>query len=519
MVEFQQQQQQSSAATGASSVQSTSHNSSNNNNNNNIVNNDYYEESFQNTKNNRTRPPRTLPLPLDVVARRRQRGVVLFYNVAGGRRIRPANVIRDNAAAADAAAVTTTKLHMLTKRPNDDDSSFTKTAFPLVERMLQGQPEPEVPVDGGDDDIKYNILFLELQIGSNDDRRSGGHRQADLSSLMELQHEIQHWRQLAAQHGTFFFAFTMLEHPVSFHVRRFNSQFLVNNNNHAININNQQAPLCSPLSSNQNKWCQQPEPGQQQQQQQEREASFNITSLEEQLLRTVRANDQCNILLGRSSSKQQDDSNDLMQNNNDTSSSSSSVPLTHRDCQMAYNFMLANLDWIGTAPTTTTPATTITLSLLEHLLHVPFSLAKYPGKKRLQTRQQSSSSSSSSSLNHHALALQNLSSSTIEAIQHISALDVELYQRASQDFVLPPGVIMVQHHNMDHNYDDGSDGDLENLVVLGTNDDDEYDDDDNDDHDKDYNFFKSNSNDAIDSTTRRQQQQQQEFVAALALLL
>jgi hypothetical protein len=380
----------------------------------------------------------------------------------------------------------------MTKRANcDDDNLLATTVFPLVEHILGGQ-EKQQGQDGGGDDIinNYEVLFLELQQKAGNENGNSA-----MPRLTELRRAIQHWRQLAEQHETFFFAFTILQHPVSFHVEQLNRQWHLN----ATRIINHQAPLCSSLPSNQDqKWCQhQPL----EQQAQENEASVNTTNQEEELLRTIHANDQCSRLLSRSSHY---DSSSSSHNHNDSSTNStSSFVLTHGDCQMAYNFMLANLDWIGTTTmettlqttSTSTTMTTTTALLLEHLLHVPFSLSRNAGGKRQQQQQPS------------LLAVPNLHASTIQAIQSMSALDLELYQRASQDYVLPPELQLVHSGNSGGDHGVNLLDDMESANDDDYDDDEEYD-DDTKDHEKDYHgLFRSDSKDNnMDMDLTRQQQ-------------
>lgn len=234
-------------------------------------------------------------------------------------------------------------------RRSSDIIGLRGNAIPLVTEIL----------GGGTSKFKHKVLFLELH--------------GDVPGLMELDSEIQQWRQRSAAHNMSFFTFSLLREPISFHLSCFNF----------FNI-----PPCA------DSWCLKQYP--------------NAT--ESDFLEALQPNNQCLHFV-------------RFRRHGDP-------PPTLEECHSAYDWILKNMDWVGT----TEELNSVTIPLLSHMLlgHESKIINTTTGEitaHNVQTKPDRFQQS-------------DLSEGAIQFVQNASAGDRLLYEQLSRDYVLEPGFIV-----------------------------------------------------------------------------
>jgi hypothetical protein len=265
-------------------------------------------------------------------------GVVLFFHVAktGGTSIRTIF--------GDRSRIPTVYLETVSNA-----STFLNRAI-LVDRILTRNTTF---------DIGKNVLFLETH----------GYQ---APALPFMHTHIQRWRQMSAEHGTSFFAFTIIRDPVSYAVSYFN--FF---NAAPCALGFCPWPLFQPTEGN--------------------------------LVETTEANNQC-LLMAR------DHWGIFMQKNR-------TAP-TPQECDNVYDMLLQDMDWVGT----TEMLSRETIPLLTLMLSHNMTLAK----TALQKNNVMAATKTESSY----VKRSSLHSSTVDYIRSMSYLDQELYNRVHRDFPL-----------------------------------------------------------------------------------
>jgi hypothetical protein len=209
-------------------------------------------------------------------------------------------------------------------------------------------------------DLKKEVLFLETH-GLN-------------APAMPFMHpHIQRWRQMAAEHGTSFFAFTIIRDPVSYAVSYFN---FFNAAPCALGF----CPwrLYLPTEGN--------------------------------MVQTTEANNQC-LLMAR-------DHWGIFQQKNRTAP-------TPQECNHVYDLLLQDMDWIGTTETMSEE----TVPLLTYMLSRNLTLAQTPVGHTYNVMSATKNASS-------ILKRSSLHPATVDYIRSMSYLDQENYNRAERDFTL-----------------------------------------------------------------------------------
>jgi hypothetical protein len=208
-------------------------------------------------------------------------------------------------------------------------------------------------------DVGKNVLFLETHGIS-------------APALPFMHAHIQRWRQLAAEHGTSFFAFTIIRDPVSYAVSYFNF----------FNA----APCALPF------------------------CPFRLyKATEGNMVQTNEANNQC-LLMAR-------DHWGIFYLKNRTAP-------TPQECDNVYDMLLQDMDWVGT----TEMMSEETIPLLTFMLSHNITLAK--------TALQKNNVMAATKNETNVLRRSSLHSSTVDYIRSMSYLDQELYNRAQRDFPL-----------------------------------------------------------------------------------
>jgi hypothetical protein len=209
-------------------------------------------------------------------------------------------------------------------------------------------------------DIGKNVLFLETH-GLN------------APALPFMHPHLQRWRKMAAEHGTSFFAFTIIRDPVSYAVSYFN--FF-------------NAAPCTLGPS----------------------CSWRLyMPTEGNLVHTTEANNQC-LLMAR-------DHWGIFMRKNRTAP-------TRQECETAYDILLEDMDWVGT----TEHMSEETIPLLTYMLSHNMTLAKTP----IGTFNVMSATKDETSV----LKKSSLHPTTVDYIRSMSYLDQENYNRAKRDFTL-----------------------------------------------------------------------------------
>jgi hypothetical protein len=204
---------------------------------------------------------------------------------------------------------------------------------------------------------------------------------SELTTLMQLSKLLEQWRILAAEHGTSFFAFTLIRDPVPFHLSFFNTYI---------------APPMEPTMEN--------------------------------LLQSLPRNEQCRRL-GQNS----DNSDNIVVVEEEGQESSSST--TTSPCEEAYNWMRSGLDWIGT----TEKLNHDTLPILSHLLLQDASLGQSmprvgpPPTAGGEVDNNPDNSNSNNNIDNKLL-VQHLSLDDVTRIRELSEMDQRLYQNVLHDF-------------------------------------------------------------------------------------
>jgi hypothetical protein len=205
-----------------------------------------------------------------------------------------------------------------------------------------------------------NVLFLETH-GLN------------APALPFMHPHIQRWREMAAEHGTSFFAFTIIRDPVSYAVSYFN--FF---NAAPCTLGFCPWRLYMPTEGN--------------------------------LVQTTEANNQC-LLMAR------DHWGIFMQKNRTAPS--------RQECDTVYDLLLQDMDWVGT----TEQMSDETIPLLTYMLTRNMTLAQTPIGRTFNVM---SATKNESSVVH----LSSLHPTTVDYIRSMSYLDQENYNRAQRDFPL-----------------------------------------------------------------------------------
>jgi hypothetical protein len=305
--------------------------------------------TLQSIRRNETTAPEQLTGALSAARKRIRQtlpsfengGVVLFHHIAktGGITIRK-NFDR--------------KRDGILMKRSLDITGLKRDVIPLVTEILRGRATKFLTK-------RRRVLFLELH--------------GDVPGLMELNAEIQQWRQLSAAHNTSFFTFSLLREPVSFHVSCFNCFHM---------------PPC-PHS-----WCLRQYP--------------NAT--EHDFLEALQPNNQCLYFVRF---RRYGDS-----------------PPTLDECQSAYDWILQNMDWIGT----TEDMNNLTIPLLSHMLLGDAS-------KIADTTSGEMIMSHNVQTKPDRFRRRDLSEAAMQFVKNASAGDRLLYERLSRDYVLEvPGFIV-----------------------------------------------------------------------------
>jgi Fe2+ or Zn2+ uptake regulation protein len=209
-------------------------------------------------------------------------------------------------------------------------------------------------------DIGKNVLFLETH-GLN------------APALPFMHPHIQRWREMAAEHGTSFFTFTIIRDPVSYAVSYFN--FF---NAAPCTLGFCPWRLYMPTEGN--------------------------------LVQTTEANNQC-LLMAR------DHWGIFMQKNR-------TAP-TPQECDNVYDLLLQDMDWVGT----TEAMSEETIPLLTYMLSRNMTLAQTPIDHTFNVMSATKNESS-------VLKRSSLHPTTVDYIRSMSYLDQENYNRAQRDFPL-----------------------------------------------------------------------------------
>jgi hypothetical protein len=223
--------------------------------------------------------------------------------------------------------------------------------IPLITEILRGGARKFLS--------EHKVLFLELH--------------GDVPGLMELNSEIQAWRQLAAAHNRSFFTFSLLREPASFHMSSFNF----------FNV-----PPC-PHS-----WCLKQYP--------------NAT--ESDFLEALQPNNQCLYFVRF---RRQGDS-----------------PPTLEECQAAYDWIIENMDWVGT----TEAMNSVTIPLLSRML--------LGHESRIMDQDTGEITAHNVQTKPNRFHQSDLSDGAIQFVENASAGDRLLYDRLSRDYILEPGFIV-----------------------------------------------------------------------------
>jgi hypothetical protein len=211
-------------------------------------------------------------------------------------------------------------------------------------------------------DIGKNVLFLETH-------------GLQAPALPFMHPHLQRWREMAAEHGTSFFAFTIIRDPVSYAVSYFN---FFNAAPCTLGFGPWHWRLYMPTESN--------------------------------LVHTTEANNQC-LLMAR-------DHWGIFKHKN------RSAP-NRQECDTVYDMLLQDMDWVGT----TEQMSYETIPLLTYMLTRNMTLAQTPVGHSFNVISATKNASS-------VLKLSSLHPTTANYIRSMSYLDQENYNRAQRDFTL-----------------------------------------------------------------------------------
>jgi hypothetical protein len=184
----------------------------------------------------------------------------------------------------------------------------------------------------------------------------------DIPGLMTWSSKINSWRKLAAANNRSFFMFSLLREPISAQVSYFNF----------FNV-----PPCNGT------WC--------------LEQYHNAT--ESDFLGALHPNNQCRSFVRFPQY---------------------GPPPNQTECNAAYDWILQNMDWIGTME----EMNTVTLPLLSHML---LGSATKIGEIKMHNVQQEKP---------NRIRVSDLSDAALQVVKNATALDQELYERLPRDYVL-----------------------------------------------------------------------------------